>query len=66
VLVCARLDLSDSLDAATVEQRVIEMDEALREEFPDVHEVFLAPVPRCDEELRDRVRRRYGDAVLGG
>jgi cation diffusion facilitator family transporter len=59
VLVCARLDLSDSLDAATVEQRVIEMDEALREEFPDVHEVFLAPAPRTDKGLRERVQRRY-------
>lgn len=64
VLVCARLDLADGLDAATVEQRVVEMDEALRTEFPDVHEVFLAPVPRTDEGLRERVQCRYGDAVL--
>lgn len=69
VLVCARLDLADDLDAAAVEHRVLEMDEELRRAFPDVQEVFLSPVPRHDEELRERVRRRYGDEVanrLGG
>jgi cation diffusion facilitator family transporter len=69
VLVCARLDLADDLDAAAVEHRVLEMDEELRRAFADVHEVFLSPVPRHDEELRARVRRRYGDEVasrLGG
>jgi hypothetical protein len=36
------------------------IDTTLREEFNDVDEVFLEPVPRGDQELRARVRARYG------
>jgi cation diffusion facilitator family transporter len=64
VLVCARLDYSDALDARAVETSTVEMNRALREEFGDVVEVFLEPVPRHDEELRETVRRRYGDEVV--
>ena len=39
------------------------MDRELRRDFPDVAEVFLEPVPRHDEQLRDEVRARYGDRV---
>ena len=40
------------------------IDNTLREEFTDVDEVFLEPVPRGDPELRERVRARYGEADL--
>ncbi len=66
VLVCARLDYVDGLDAQTVEKSTIEMNRALREEFGDVVEVFLEPVPRHDERLRETVRRRYGEDVVDG
>ena len=64
VLVCARLDYSDELDARAVEASTVEMNRALREEFSDVVEVFLEPVPREDEQLRDVVRQRYGAEVV--
>ncbi|HEX3004687.1 MAG TPA: cation diffusion facilitator family transporter [Angustibacter sp.] len=65
VLVCARLDYGDGLDARQVEASTVEMNRGLREEFGDVVEVFLEPVPKDDERLRERVRQRYGDDVLG-
>jgi hypothetical protein len=37
----------------------------LREEFPDLDEVFLTPVPRDDPYLRARVLARYGDPRMG-
>ena len=42
----------------------IRIDNTLREEFTDVDEVFLEPVPRNDPELRERVRARYREADL--
>ncbi|KQX64581.1 cation diffusion facilitator family transporter [Angustibacter sp. Root456] len=64
VLVCARLDYADGLDAQQVEQSTVEMNRALRREFGDVVEVFLEPVPRHDERLRERVARRYGEGAF--
>jgi cation diffusion facilitator family transporter len=63
VLVCARLDFVDDMDARGVESSALAMDRGLREAFPDVVEVFLEPVPRHDEQLRQQVRDRYGDRV---
>jgi cation diffusion facilitator family transporter len=63
VLVCARLDYTDELDAQAVEKSTVEMNRGLREHFGDVVEVFLEPVPRHDEQLRETVRRRYGAEV---
>jgi divalent metal cation (Fe/Co/Zn/Cd) transporter len=63
VLVCARVDFVDGLSGSDLEQAALEMDRALRREFPDVAEVFLEPVPRHDEQLRAEVRARYGDRV---
>lgn len=65
VLVCARLDYADRLDAQQVEASTVEMNRGLRAQFGDVVEVFLEPVPRHDERLRERVRQRYGDDVVG-
>jgi len=63
VLVCARLDFRGQLGADDVELAALSMDRALREEFSDVAEVFLEPVPRHDERLRAEVRTRYGDRI---
>ena len=60
VLVCARLDFDDALGAADVERACVAIDAALREEFPDLDEIFLEPVPRTDEGMRARVLERYG------
>jgi cation diffusion facilitator family transporter len=46
VLVAARVDLSDDVDADRVERVSTEIDERLREVVPDVTEVFLDPTPR--------------------
>jgi cation diffusion facilitator family transporter len=63
VLVCARIDIVDGPSSAEVEQQTVRMDRELREAFPDVVEVFLEVVPRCDPQLRQRVRDRYGESV---
>jgi cation diffusion facilitator family transporter len=60
VLVCARLDFDDALGAADVERACVAIDTALRDEFPDLDEIFLEPVPRTDEGMRARVLERYG------
>lgn len=43
LLVVAKLDLRDDLDGTAIERLASEIDEALREELPDVSEVFLDP-----------------------
>ncbi|TXR52774.1 cation diffusion facilitator family transporter [Quadrisphaera setariae] len=63
VLVCARLDLENSLSAAEVERAMVRIGDGVQEAFPDVAEVFLEPVPRHDQGVRDRVRSRYGDRL---
>jgi hypothetical protein len=60
VLVCARLDFAQAATSDDIEQACMRIDNTLREEFNDVDEVFLEPVPRGDQELRARVRARYG------
>jgi divalent metal cation (Fe/Co/Zn/Cd) transporter len=57
LLVVARVDLRDELDGAAVERAAAEIDEALREELPDVTEVFLDPTSgrsATSAELADR------------
>jgi cation diffusion facilitator family transporter len=61
VLVCARLDFVDALSAADLERACVEIDGQLRAEFPDLHEIFLEPVPRTDPGMRERVLARYGE-----
>jgi cation diffusion facilitator family transporter len=60
VLVCARLDFVDGIDSAELERACVRIDAELREEFGDLDEIFLEPVPRSDPALRERVRTRYG------
>jgi divalent metal cation (Fe/Co/Zn/Cd) transporter len=57
LLVAARVDLADGLDAAGIEQAASDLDCALREAVPDVTEVFLDPTPGRDagaEECAER------------
>ncbi|MDA3648146.1 cation diffusion facilitator family transporter [Saccharopolyspora indica] len=60
VLCCARVDFAAALDSTALEHAVVRIDGMLREEFPELDEVFLEPVPRTDPELRARVLARYG------
>jgi cation diffusion facilitator family transporter len=60
VLLCARIDFAGSLTSTDVENAVVRIDALLREAYPELHEVFLTPVPRNDPDLRERVLARYG------
>ncbi|TQM12016.1 cation diffusion facilitator family transporter [Pseudonocardia kunmingensis] len=62
VLLCARVDFADTLDAAGVERACVEIDAELHDRFPDLREIFLEPVPRTDPVVRQRVLERYGPA----
>lgn len=61
VLVCARVDFDDTLNAADVESACVRMADELSDRFHDVTEVFIEPVPRTDPKLRAAVLARYGD-----
>ncbi len=61
VLVCARIDVEDTLSAGELERACVRLDAELCAELPDVDEVFLEPVPRTDPEIRQRVLARYGE-----
>ncbi|GAB3684746.1 cation diffusion facilitator family transporter [Angustibacter aerolatus] len=63
LLVCARVDFTDGLDAQGVERGALGLDRDMRAAFKDVVEVFVEPVPRQDEQLRSEVRDRYGERV---
>lgn len=58
VLLCARLDFVDGIDSDDVERASVRIDQELRDEFPELVEVFLAAVPRGDPATRERVRAR--------
>jgi divalent metal cation (Fe/Co/Zn/Cd) transporter len=60
VLLCTRVDFVDSLSAGELEVACVRIDADLHDEFPDLDEIFIQPVPRSDPDLRHRVLRRYG------
>jgi cation diffusion facilitator family transporter len=62
ILLCARLDFDDTLDAATLERTCAAIDTEMRERFPDLQDIFIQPVPRADPAVRQRVLDRYGAA----
>jgi cation diffusion facilitator family transporter len=62
ILLCARIDFDDALDAASLERACAQIDADLRERFPDLQEIFVEPVPRTDPAIRERVLQRYGEA----
>jgi cation diffusion facilitator family transporter len=61
VLVCARVDFDNSLSAGELERVCVRLANQLEDDFEDVTEVFIEPVPRTDPELREAVLNRYGD-----
>ena len=60
ILLCARLDFDDALDAAALERTCAAIDAEMREQFPDLQDIFIEPVPRTDPAVRRRVLERYG------
>jgi cation diffusion facilitator family transporter len=60
VLLCARLDVINTVSASDLEEACMRMDVDLRGRFTELDEVFLQPVPRHDRVLQDRVDARYG------
>jgi cation diffusion facilitator family transporter len=50
VLVAARVDLADHLTPEDIERASDEVDDAIRERFPEVRHVFLDPTPDRGEE----------------
>jgi divalent metal cation (Fe/Co/Zn/Cd) transporter len=62
ILLCARLDFDDDLDAASLERACAGIDADMRERFPDLQDIFVEPVPRTDKAIRERVLDRYGHA----
>ena len=60
ILLCARLDFDDDLDAASLERACADIDADMRKRFPDLQDIFVEPVPRHDEAIRERVQDRYG------
>ncbi|WP_330359636.1 cation diffusion facilitator family transporter [Actinosynnema sp. ALI-1.44] len=63
VLLCARVDFVDTYTAGDIEHACVRIDDDLRAEFGDLDEIFIQPVPRTDQDLRDRVLRRYGQVL---
>ena len=63
VLVCARVDFDDDLSAADLERACVRLDNELHEQFNDVDQVFIEPVPRSDPDVRAAVLERYGESL---
>jgi cation diffusion facilitator family transporter len=63
VLLCVRVDFIDRLSADEVERACVRIDDELRQEFSDLDEIFIEPVPRTDPRLRARVVDRYGSVL---
>lgn len=65
VLLCSRVDFADGFTASELEQACVRIDRTLRERFPDLDEIFIQPAPKWDQQVRARVRRRYGHELAG-
>ncbi|WP_018333534.1 cation diffusion facilitator family transporter [Actinomycetospora chiangmaiensis] len=63
VLLCARVDFRDELTVGDLERACVRLDDELRERFSDLDQVFLEPVPREDEDLRQAVLDRFGSSL---
>ena len=62
ILLCARLDFDDDLDAASLERACADIEADLHKRFPDLFEIFIEPVPGENSAIRERVLERYGEA----
>jgi cation diffusion facilitator family transporter len=63
VLLCVKLDFVDSVSVAELERACVRIESDLREEFAELAEIFLVPVPRSDPATRARVLKRYGVVI---
>jgi cation diffusion facilitator family transporter len=63
VLVCARADFVDTVSAGELESACVRIETQLREQYPEVTEVFIQPASRADRGMRARVEGRYGRAL---
>jgi cation diffusion facilitator family transporter len=63
VLVGARVDFVDSISSGELEAACARIDEELRAQFDELDEIFIQPVSRADERIRERVQARYGRAL---
>jgi cation diffusion facilitator family transporter len=52
VLVAARVDLADHLSPEEIERAADEIDDQVKERYPEVRHLFLDPTPDRDEEAR--------------
>ena len=53
VLVAARVDLADDLTPEEIERAADEIDDRVKERFPEVRHLFLDPTPDTSEEPAD-------------
>lgn len=60
VLLCVRADFVDTVTAGELEEACLRVDSDLREEFPQLDEIFIQPASASDPRMRERVRARYG------
>jgi len=60
VLLCIRADFVDEFTAGDLERACSRIDTHLRERFDVLDEIFIQPVSRDDEQIKERVRARYG------
>lgn len=60
VLLCVRADFVDTLSAGDLEQACVRVADKLRDQYPDLDEIFIQPAAADDPRVTDRVRSRYG------
>lgn len=54
ILVAARVDLADDLTPEQIEHAADQIDDLVKERFPEVRQVFLDPTPGREDDPRDR------------
>lgn len=60
VLLCIRADFVNEVSAGELEDACARIDADLRATFIELDEIFIQPVSRGNEDMRDRVQARYG------
>ena len=65
VLLCTRVDFADGFTTSELERACVRIDRTLRARFPELDEIFMQPAPKWDQQVRARVRRRYGHDLAG-
>lgn len=65
VLLCTRVDFADGFTTSELEEACVRIDRTLRARFSELDEIFIQPAPKWDQQVRARVRRRYGHDLAG-